>query len=811
MAHESQKCPSSGKHLRSLSADASSSIRDRSPQGSPRATLLSSSDSATSSPCAKQAASSSFSRQPGPPVASPTLGEARAPQEISPLSSPGLPLGPPFSPAYEPLGSIPAVSAGPAREMEPPAALVQATDPDHSILAPGAVLTQALANKLTRPTSAEVATSTLALIIEEATANDRGNPPQAPPSGCSENSTAIEGAPPKGVKKAVPAPVDIDIDSDESDEDLITRVRQEATTAKDAPPSSWQVKLGQATKTSTTAFLRMIRPHLSYEATILAVTPNQEGFRVRTRAPSNLVFAVRRAFPGSSLEPIEAPPVPKETTIRRVPTDIPLEVLHEELQNFLGPQFKSVRRLHATTNGSVDRERPLPVIVVRASEEAAHALKTWRLFDAVATQAGEPRAVTTPTQCNRCWQWGHRTQTCRQRRRCVRCGSHSHTVEDCPKARDKPQCLNCQGEHSVRWAGCRARREEESRVRAAVGLTAPTPARPTRTHPNPAEASLVRGDVSYSQTTQRGLLHTSVHPSKTDARGPHTSGFTSAHPSETDHTSDCYTSVHPSKAGQHGLYTSGCHTSDHPSKTDLHTSGCYTSVHPSRTDLHTSGCYTSVHPSRTDLHTSGYYTSVHPSRTNRPPSGRYAVLPDEGDDSEMEVGPEEEQASTPDPAPTEVRLQERIRKKREVDISLRNEHHVLHELEDELRRLNEANASGQNDALHKRGAKVGKKITKTRKKIGALEQEQKGLCGVPDSAPPPQRRDRPTPEEDSATQERNCSQSVLKNPSAWWDLLEPILKALWSAVKDLLLKIPFAAPFTQLIEDFFFPSADKNT
>ena len=78
-----------------------------------------------------------------------------------------------------------------------------------------------------------------------------------------------------------------------------------------------------------------------------------------------------------------------------------------------------------------------------------------------------------PTQCFKCWKWGHTQKYCRSKPACGNCGTtpHLQANEECERA---PRCAVCGGKHLARARECpvgqqawqRAKSVYESRPRA---------------------------------------------------------------------------------------------------------------------------------------------------------------------------------------------------------------------------------------------------------------------------------------------------------------------------------------------------------
>ena len=262
---------------------------------------------------------------------------------------------------------------------------------------------------------------------------------------------------------------------------------------------SLSVYCGDAPRHGVAVFLRQIRQHLD-GATLEGIFITKDGYRIRTKFPDAVVLAVQKAFPRFEVKATPSPVVPKDIMFRGVPSDISKSELEEDLKSWLQGAFISVRRLHALTEGNVDSERPLPVIVVRVDSQAVERARHWRLFDAVPVKPGPTRDAVLPVQCVRCWGWGHKVGACVAQRRCFHCGSRSHSGQECTRDRSTPFCFACKGEHSVRWGGCSARKAEDLRVRSAFGRSQALP--PGSSHPlRSVSDARVKPNVSYASST----------------------------------------------------------------------------------------------------------------------------------------------------------------------------------------------------------------------------------------------------------------------------------------------------------------------
>lgn len=226
------------------------------------------------------------------------------------------------------------------------------------------------------------------------------------------------------------------------------------------------------------------------QAVIEDVRATQAGFQVRTRFADRLLETLASHPDWAELS--AARHVPRspvvDMLVREVPTAITIEELKDDLRQHIGQGVCNVRRLFASTDGTVDRDRPIPVVAVSLEETAVPSLREWRIFGVLRPQVGSKPPRQSAPQCARCFSWSHRTGACPSSRRCAVCGDHSHLAAACTTTTRR--CLNCGGQHSVRYRGCPARRQEEQRVREAVSV--PT----TRTFPSTRR---VHQGVSFAQ------------------------------------------------------------------------------------------------------------------------------------------------------------------------------------------------------------------------------------------------------------------------------------------------------------------------
>ena len=192
----------------------------------------------------------------------------------------------------------------------------------------------------------------------------------------------------------------------------------------------------------------------------LSSTSSGLRFRVERGAEFAARFRAAAAFFSCSLSTPVAAPRTFDVPLR-VPVDVPTDAVLADLREQFGSAVCSLRRLHATTDGSVDSSRPLPrVVAVVRGKEVADRVAEARLFGVVRLRDGAPRELDRVPQCFRCYAWGHRAVACTARRRCVRCGATDHDSSSCGRPRDERFCFRCDtAGHGVTWGGCPKRSE----------------------------------------------------------------------------------------------------------------------------------------------------------------------------------------------------------------------------------------------------------------------------------------------------------------------------------------------------------------
>jgi hypothetical protein len=112
------------------------------------------------------------------------------------------------------------------------------------------------------------------------------------------------------------------------------------------------------------------------------------------------------------------------------------------------------------------------LIEVHEPADATRLCKAGTLWEARYYHTEPYCADLKPTQCFRCYEYGHRAKFCTKKARCGRCAGAAHAEgrqgeEQCP-LKETPtshKCINCKGAHPAWSRDCRAAQEARERSR----------------------------------------------------------------------------------------------------------------------------------------------------------------------------------------------------------------------------------------------------------------------------------------------------------------------------------------------------------
>lgn len=134
--------------------------------------------------------------------------------------------------------------------------------------------------------------------------------------------------------------------------------------------------------------------------------------------------------------------------IRSVPISLTEEEIKTQLTNLEFPVTK-VARLYNKA------KYPIPVCAIELTknDQANKIFSLTKLNYSIISVEPRRKSPDIP-QCSRCQLFGHTKNYCKLTPRCVKC-KENHHYKDCTKtSEEKPQCVNCNGEHPANYRGC---------------------------------------------------------------------------------------------------------------------------------------------------------------------------------------------------------------------------------------------------------------------------------------------------------------------------------------------------------------------
>ena len=232
-----------------------------------------------------------------------------------------------------------------------------------------------------------------------------------------------------------------------------------------------------ATCPSVVELTKALRSSLVSPASVQAISPRISGIHVRTRYVEHVCAVLARSFPYCAVSVLDAPRTLVEVHLRGIGAAYPVDEVLQDIREQMAPvcavcdiadvhrAFPSLRRLHGRTEGAVDKERPLPVLVLQLDERLVEPFaSSYSAFGVLPVAVSPARSRTAPVQCRRCLRWGHRAGACQKKQRCFFCGDTAHLASACPERppqsapKSSLRCVNClQHGHMALWAGWRVR------------------------------------------------------------------------------------------------------------------------------------------------------------------------------------------------------------------------------------------------------------------------------------------------------------------------------------------------------------------
>lgn len=151
----------------------------------------------------------------------------------------------------------------------------------------------------------------------------------------------------------------------------------------------------------------------------------------------------------------------------------------------------------------------------------------------------------------------------------------------------------------------------------------------------------------------------------------------------------------------------------------------------------------------------------------------------------------------------------RTRRSREIAHALQEKRAALERFQDDLRKIETAQAVKPNATLVRRRKSINSKLATLRLKIKDLETARKGL--VPDQDKPPTSDTAHTVNPHSSNDVTAASPLVPPGKgSNWPGLLTTILQAVWKLLREPLLKIPLLAAIIPFIDSMLGSAAEEQ-
>jgi hypothetical protein len=164
--------------------------------------------------------------------------------------------------------------------------------------------------------------------------------------------------------------------------------------------------------------------------------------------------------------------------VHGIPTDIiDLEANYSETAKLWSEQNQEINILRITPLRRKTREPRRPqkhhsIVVFTENKAAAnHCIKFGFFVDRCRYKTERYTPHLHLNQCFRCYGFGHKALTCKNRQRCGRCSNEGHNSNECNHP--YPTCANCKGEHESWQPRCPSKVKEQARLRDLENQTPP--------------------------------------------------------------------------------------------------------------------------------------------------------------------------------------------------------------------------------------------------------------------------------------------------------------------------------------------------
>lgn len=140
-----------------------------------------------------------------------------------------------------------------------------------------------------------------------------------------------------------------------------------------------------------------------------------------------------------------------KVVIRGLPRESDAQEINDELIQE-GYSIDSVKQMTSRREGVI-HPLPLFLIALKRSDRSRNIHNCTYLLN-LKISVETYRGRSGPTQCHRCQQFWHSSNSCRHEPKCVKCGE-PHLTASCKKLPEEdPKCANCGGPHTASYPKC---------------------------------------------------------------------------------------------------------------------------------------------------------------------------------------------------------------------------------------------------------------------------------------------------------------------------------------------------------------------
>lgn len=204
---------------------------------------------------------------------------------------------------------------------------------------------------------------------------------------------------------------------------------------------------------------------INSDGKITILTKNSDDFRIvqNTLHFLNIAF-ITRSLPANRMLKVILRGIPTDITEKKLSNDLSCRGFNVVLVKRFGPKEKSFL---------------MCLVVIKKDLTALQIYDITNIF--YINIKVEAYKQTGPSQFFSCQNFGHGSQNCYNKIRCVKCGG-DHIAKECTlKPDSNPLCYNCGGEHTANYRGCPFYKNIASTIQPTPKPKQKTPDIPTPT------------------------------------------------------------------------------------------------------------------------------------------------------------------------------------------------------------------------------------------------------------------------------------------------------------------------------------------